>query len=1345
MTAGDFAGAGALLLGTGSHAPGSDLPDLPSVARTLDDLRTVLLDRCGLAWVRTVLDPASPRELGDAIAAAASTEGPLIVYYVGHGLVSRRGALHLAAAGTVSGPLGLEHTALPYDLMRRYLLDNAEGPLVVVLDCCFSGRAIEGMSDPWDVTEISGAYVLTSAGRSEPSFAPGGLAHTAFSGALLRLLTEGPPELTLSDVHRHLSRTLPAAGFPRPRVRTTGRVGELVLLRTPSAARAEVRPAPALALDGPPYKGLEAFGTADAALFFGRERLVETLVRRLDDPAPLIVTGASGSGKSSLLRAGLVPALRQRAAGASVAVVTPGEPILQDVDVLVIDQFEEAFTEGVLPAFAGQVVIGVRADFLGRCAAVPELREGLERGPVVVGSMSPAELRSAVERPALAAGLTVEPGLVELLLRELGTEPGRLPLLSHALLVTWRQRRGRTLTVAGYQATGGIHGALAASADQVLAALPSHAAARAVFRRLVHVGESSDDTRRRVELDRLLTEVPDPLAACEVVDLFAAARLITIEGPTVAITHEALLTAWPVLRGWLDSDRAGLLVEQHLMAAAAAWEGDTQGLYRGSRLSLAREWALGRRLPEAAGRFLAASVAHEEGEARAVRRRARRRVLLSGVLGVLLILSVAASGVAFTLYGSAEAARRSATARALMQQAGAQSQADPAHALRLALAALAIEPGERHRGALVGLLAGSLYAAALGPGEPALALAHSPRGRLVAAVGLDGAAEVWDTKDRHAPARVAVLDGHGGAVRAAAFTPDGKALATGGEDGSVIVWRSSDWARIATIEPGRGGIHALDFSPDGRRLAVGADAAALVWPMGGERAEAVRKAGRDDPVGSVAFTVDGRRVVTCGRFTDCALWSPSGGAAVRFSTPPAVEGEQAHVTWALAVSPDGRTIATSGNRSRAYLWTIEGSRPRLLADLAGHASAITAVAFSGDGRLLATAGADGRAIVWEVSRGAPVQRAVVGGRAAELRSVSFDPVTGDLVTADGDGRTVLWETSRLGPPAVLARVPQEGVGRGALAGDGRRLVTVTAEHALTLWELGGDLRRRAVLAEDAGRVSALAAGDGVAVTGGEDGTAALWRSSSQDASAASRLSGSRITAVASADGWALVGAADGTAALWPLSSRDPVRLPPSRGSVDAVAISANGRLAATGDASGRVRLWSLADPARPVADFPADPDGVVSAALSADGRRLLVGGSEKLARLWDVSDPARPVRLADLDNDFRVVASVGFALGSAVAYTGAGGGPVSLWHVTGEGEARRYATLPSADEVTLSAEGTRMFANGHLTGAVVWDLSRLAGVLRDPVAEACEIAHGGLDEKEWMRLTDGLAYQRSCR
>ncbi|NUR93429.1 MAG: hypothetical protein HOY71_55930, partial [Nonomuraea sp.] len=681
----DFAGAHALLIGTGTHLPESDLPDIPAVARTLADLRSALLDRCGLGEVRVVLDPGTPLELGSAISEAASgARGPLIVYYVGHGLVSRRGGLHLAAGVTRSGPLHLEHTGLPYDTMRRYLLDNVDGPVAVVLDCCFSGRAIEGMAaydEVASLAEITGAYVLTSAGRSEPSFAPEGMAHTAFSGALLRLLEEGipdgPPFLTFHDIHRELSRTLPASGFPRPRARSTGRAGELRLAPNPGhrGSAGGARLSAAGQPEGSPYRGLAAFREADAALFFGREALVSTLVRELAerqaDPAPLIVTGVSGSGKSSLLRAGLVPALAQGALGfpASAAVIVPGEPV-PDVDVLIVDQVEEA----ALPeeVFSGDrlLVLGVRADFLGRLAEDPRLR--FERGQVVVGPMTERELRDAIERPAAAAGLSLEPGLVELLLRDLGTEPGRrpvrgepgrlpshaepgrLPLLSHALHVTWQQRDGTTLTVAGYRRTGGIAGALAATADDVLAGLPSPDEARTLFLRLVRVGEATDDTRLRVPADRL------PVGR-EVIDAFAAdgARLLTLDRDLVMITHEALLTAWPALRSWLDADRGGLLIEQHLVEAAEAWDGDPGGLYRGSRLALAREWAAGRSLGALADRFLAASVA-------AADRQARRRVAVTSVLAGLLVVSLVASLLAVLRYQDAERARRVAAGRALI-------------------------------------------------------------------------------------------------------------------------------------------------------------------------------------------------------------------------------------------------------------------------------------------------------------------------------------------------------------------------------------------------------------------------------------------------------------------------------------------------------------------------------------------------------------------------------------------------------------------------------------------------------------------------------------------------------
>jgi hypothetical protein len=280
-------------------------------------------------------DPGAPAEVGLALAAEAEQAADVLVfYYVGHGLVSEDGQLYLATRMTVSDQSRLRYTALAYADVRKTLLDSPARSLVVLLDCCFSGRATGGvlgdeLGEVGSLTEIHGGFVLTAAGRSEPAFAPPGQRHTAFTGQLLRLLVDGhpdaPPHWTLHDMHRFLARELVALGLSRPQCRAFGRVGELVLAsnlawRAPASENAQQT------LDDPgsrqravtvegvcPYKGLAAFQQGDARWFFGRERLTATVVQRMastyDDPGLLVVVGASGAGKSSLLRAGLLPAL----------------------------------------------------------------------------------------------------------------------------------------------------------------------------------------------------------------------------------------------------------------------------------------------------------------------------------------------------------------------------------------------------------------------------------------------------------------------------------------------------------------------------------------------------------------------------------------------------------------------------------------------------------------------------------------------------------------------------------------------------------------------------------------------------------------------------------------------------------------------------------------------------------------------------------------------------------------------------------------------------------------------------------------------------------------------------
>jgi transcriptional regulator with XRE-family HTH domain len=428
-----------------------------------------------------------------------------------------------------------------------------------------------------------------------------------------------------------------------------------------------------------PYPGLAAFGPDQAQWFFGREQAISDLVSQLDERLAgggvLAVVAASGTGKSSLLAAGLIPALArgavpgsrdwpvvlstpgahplatlaQRVAertGAAQAAAVAGDPdrfvgfltaALSAYDpgkpgetsssarvVLIVDQFEETFTEcrseserqvfitalgAAARSAVALVVLGVRADFYGQCLAYPVLLSALA-SPVALGPMSAEQLRAVITRPAQAEGLTLEPGLVELLLRDLGVaedaaaeaagyDPGALPLLAHALRATWRHREGQTLTVAGYWRTGGIRQALATTAEHAYTRLSQveRQIARHVLLRLVNISDQGGgDTRRRSSRARLLEALPPDSATTldAVLRAFGQARLLTFDTASVEITHEALLRAWPRLRQWIDTDRAGNLTRQELEDAAAVWhrEGrDPAGLYRGGRLETARTWA----------------------------------------------------------------------------------------------------------------------------------------------------------------------------------------------------------------------------------------------------------------------------------------------------------------------------------------------------------------------------------------------------------------------------------------------------------------------------------------------------------------------------------------------------------------------------------------------------------------------------------------------------------------------------------------------------------------------------------------------------------------------------------
>jgi acyl-coenzyme A thioesterase PaaI-like protein len=275
-----------------------------------------------------------------------------------------------------------------------------------------------------------------------------------------------------------------------------------------------------------PYRGLLAFEAEDRHFFFGREEVVSELVGRVAPARLLAVVGASGSGKSSVLRAGVIAAVwAGEIRGVRTArLLTPGArpdpPIGDDpAELIVVDQFEELFTLcddadlrllfiDALLSTASPVVIGLRADIYGRLGAYPELARVVSANQLLLGAMTGDELERAVVEPAILAGLRLEPGLVELAVREVADEPGALPLLSHALRATWERRDGRTLTVEAYRESGGGGAAIAQTADELLAAMPpeQQELMRRVFIRLTDVGDDGAATRRRVRKEELVPE-----------------------------------------------------------------------------------------------------------------------------------------------------------------------------------------------------------------------------------------------------------------------------------------------------------------------------------------------------------------------------------------------------------------------------------------------------------------------------------------------------------------------------------------------------------------------------------------------------------------------------------------------------------------------------------------------------------------------------------------------------------------------------------------------------------------------------------------------------------------------
>ncbi|MGW0610285.1 nSTAND1 domain-containing NTPase [Streptomyces sp. NPDC002788] len=1051
--------------------------------------------------------------------------------------------------------------------------------------------------------------------------------------------------------------------------------------------------------------------------------------------------------------------------------------------VVIVDQFEETFTlcadeverrtfievlhAAGSPAGPGEpapavVVLGIRADFYEQCLRYPELADALQHRHMVLGPLTTAELREAVTGPAKAVGLELEPGLAELILREVGADSPRgahdagvLPLLSHALLATWQRRKAGRLTLAGYRAAGGIQGAVAATAERAWSRLDPAArtAARLLLLRLVRLGEDTQATRRRGTRRQLAEESTDPGKTEESLEALVRARLVTLDAETVEITHEALLHAWPRLRDWIDEDRQGNLLRQRLEEDGRAWEEshrDTSLLYRGSRLEQAHGWAKSAGhtfLTRSAVEFLAASV------------RLRRRVIWisRGAVAALTVLAVLAVGAAVIAWKQ----RDDAVFEQVLAQADRVQDTDPSLSAQLDLVAHRLRPDDEGANSrLISTVNAPLATPLSGHTGAVYLTTFSPNGRVLATASYDRTVRLWDVADPKRPKVLGKpLTGHTSWVSSAVFSPDGRTLASASDDGTIRLWDVTDPGhpkQLGKPLTGHDGtIYLIAFSPDGRTLAsAGDDRTVRLWDMAERRSRGEPLTGHTAAVRSVAFSPDGRTLAAGGDDGTIRLWDVADPGHPEPSGTP-LTGHSA-IVHSVAFSPDGRTLASGGEDNTVRLWNMAGTRPAQIgAPLTGHTGPVWSVAFSPDGSMLAAASADSTASLWKVED--PAHPAQVGGPLAgssgEMFALGFSPDGRTLATGAGDNKVRLWALPR-----------SDMTGRaGAFRPDGRVLATAGRDGRLRVWDVGtpgrpvrlgepfrpgkGDVRSLEFSPD--GRTLAVVTGDRAV---------RLWNVSDpghpvpHGPPAALRIRYADPLAF-SPDGRILATADDDrTIRLWDIADRSRPRplgapLTGHKGYVNALVFSPDGRTLASGSADGTIRLWDVAGPGRVSltgAPLRGHLGAVNSLAYSRDGRTLASAGDDTTVRLWDLYDPAEASEQARLTGHTEAVVSLTFSRDGRTLASGGNDSTVRLWNVSDPAGATAMGQSMSpnvkAGNYLAFSPNSHMLAVSSGTDTIrLWDLDVAQAVRR-----VCSLTRGVLTPDTWREYLPRLSYDPPC-